>query len=235
MEPYYQDESVTIYHADCREVIPTITCDIVMTDPPYGVEKSSGTINRKRAKAEYTSDFEDSPRYIARVVIPVVVECLKRWPVVLTPGNKCLMQYPQPDSLGCFYQPAAVGLQVFGNLDSQPILYYGKNPTKKNMGVPCSYVLTETPEKNGHPCPKPLGIWKRLMTNVTLEGMTVFDPFMGSGTTVVAARETGRKAIGAEIDERYCEIAAKRCSQRLLFAERLGSHAACCCASRRST
>lgn len=218
MKPYYKDETVTIYHADCRDVISLVSCDLVLTDPPYGIEKSSGTINKQRAKGEYSSDFEDCPEYIRSVVIPVVFECLKQWPMVITPGNRNLMEYPQPNSFGCFYQPAAVGLQSFGNLDSQPILYYGKNPTKKNMGVPCSYVLTEQPAKNGHPCPKPLGIWKKLMANVTIEGMTVFDPFMGSGTTIEAARDLGRKAIGAEIDERYCEIAAKRCAQKLLFA-----------------
>lgn len=218
MKPYYQDETTTIYCADCRDVIGELSCDLVLTDPPYGIEKSSGTINKQRAKGEYASNFKDCPEYIETVVAAVIAECVEKWPTVVTPGNKCMMKYPQPHSMGCFYQPASVGLQVWGNADAQPIFYYGKNPTKRNMGTPCSYVMTEQPKKNGHPCPKPLGIWKKLMSNVTLEGMVVLDPFMGSGTTIEAARDLGRKSIGIEIEEKYCEIAAQRCSQSLLFA-----------------
>lgn len=213
---YYRDEWCAIYHADCREVLEEMRCDLVLTDPPYGIEKSSGTINRLRGKGNYTAQFEDSPQYVSEVVADVIRRCIAKWPVVVTPGNKCMMMYPQPDSFGCYYQPASVGLQVWGNADAQPIFYYGKNPTKRNMGTPCSYTLTETPEKNGHPCVKPLGAWKRLMGNVSTEGMTVLDPFMGSGTTLQAARELGRYAIGIELSEEYCEIAAKRQQQRMM-------------------
>ncbi len=169
-----------------------------------------------RAKGSYTSNFEDSPQYVREVVTDVIHRCIAKWPVVVTPGNRCMMLYPQPDSFGCYYQPAAVGLQTWGNLDAQPIFYYGKNPTKRNLGTPCSYTLMEKPEKNGHPCVKPLGAWKRLMGNVSAEGMTVLDPFMGSGTTLQAARELGRYAIGIELSEEYCEIAAKRQQQRMM-------------------
>ena len=216
MKPYYEDSSVTIYHGDSRTMLDAIECDCVLTDPPYGIEKSSGTINKLRGKGNYGGGFHDSPEYVREVVGEVIRRCIAKWPVVVTPGNKCLMMYPQPDSFGCFFQPASVGLQVWGNADAQPILYYGKNPTKRNMGTPCSYTLTESPEKNGHPCPKPIGIWKRIMCNVTLENMTILDPFMGSGTTLRAAKDLGRKAVGIEIEERYCEIAARRMQQEVL-------------------
>ena len=217
VRPYYVDSHCTIYNADCRDLLDAIECDCVLTDPPYGIEKSSGTINKLRGKGNYASGFDDSPEYVRSVVCEIIRRCIARWPVVVTPGNKCLMAYPQPDSFGCFYQPASVGLQVWGNTDAQPILYYGKNPTKKNMGTPCSYTLTEMPEKNGHPCPKPIAAWKRLMCNVTLENMTILDPFMGSGTTLLAAKETNRRAIGIELNEAYCEIAATRLAQGVLL------------------
>jgi len=101
-------------------------------------------------------------------------------------------------------------------MDAQPIFYYGKNPNH-NMGRPCSYRLTEAPEVNGHPCPKPLKAWKLLLSNISLEGQTVLDPFMGSGTTLRAAKDLGRKAIGIEIEEKYCEIAVKRLAQGVLL------------------
>lgn len=217
VRPYYVDSHCTIYNADCRDILDAMECDCVLTDPPYGIEKSSGTINRLRGKGNYASGFDDSPEYVREVVADVIRRCISKWPVVVTPGNKCLMLYPQPDSFGCYFQPASVGLQVWGNADAQPILYYGKNPTKRNMGTPCSYTLTESPEKNGHPCPKPIAAWKRLMCNVTLENMTILDPFMGSGTTLLAAKETNRRAIGIEINEAYCEIAANRLAQGVLL------------------
>jgi site-specific DNA-methyltransferase (adenine-specific) len=73
------------------------------------------------------------------------------------------------------------------------------------------------PEKNGHPCPKPLKAWRRLLNNISQPEQTVLDPFMGSGTTLRTAKDLGRKAIGIEIEERYCEIAAKRLAQDVLL------------------
>ena len=219
MKPYYQDDAVTIYHGDCRDVLHLIGPDdaeVALFDPPYGIEGGSG-LGVKRARGDYSGVFTDDRNNIKRVVLPVLdalridIGC-----IVVTPGNKNLDLYPQADSFGAFYQPAAVGLQTFGNLDAQPILYYGKNASKRVMGTPCSYTLTETPAPNGHPCPKPLRAWRTLLNNVSLPGQTVLDPFMGSGTTLRAAKDLGRKAIGIEIEERYCEIAAKRCAQEVL-------------------
>jgi site-specific DNA-methyltransferase (adenine-specific) len=71
---------------------------------------------------------------------------------------------------------------------------------------------------NGHPCPKPLGAWKAILLRVCpLEGSTVLDPFMGSGTTLRAAKDLSRQAIGIEMSERYCEVAANRLAQEVLF------------------
>ncbi len=221
MKPYYEDTAsgIVIYHGDCREVLPTLveSVDLVLTDPPYGIDGSSGTINKARGNGNYFAEFIDNTENVRLVIVPViegliaVVRC-----VVVTPGNNNMMLYPQPDSFGAFYQPASVGLQVFGNADAQPILYYGKNARGRNMGVPCSYRLTESAERNGHPCPKPIKAWRVLLSNISLQHQIVLDPFMGSGTTLRAAKDLGRKAIGIELEERYCEIAAQRLSQETL-------------------
>ena len=89
-----------------------------------------------------------------------------------------------------------------------------KESTKQKIGGK-GRQKTEQPEKNGHPCPKPINAWKSIMCNSSLEGHTILDPFMGSGTTLRAAKDLGRKAIGIEIDEKYCEIAAKRMAQEV--------------------
>ena len=221
MTAYYQDSAVTIYHGDASELWESIGCyDVSITDPPYGIDGSSGHSNLARAKGEYHGAFSDDAEYVRSVVVPIVQMLIKNCiGVILTPGYKNMMLYPQPQSFGAFYQPACTGLQPFGNGDAQPIFYYGKNPTLKNMGTPCSYQLVEAPPKNGHPCPKPFIAWKRLVSNFTLQHHVILDPFMGSGTTLRAAKDLGRKAIGIEIEERYCEIAAKRMEQEVLGLE----------------
>jgi site-specific DNA-methyltransferase (adenine-specific) len=107
----------------------------------------------------------------------------------------------------------------------QPILVYGTDPyLKRGMGSRPDTIsvgaggagLGEVGASE-HPCPKPLDVWKRILLRVSpVEGELVLDPFMGSGTTLRAAKDLGRKAIGIEIEERYCEIAAKRLAQEVL-------------------
>jgi DNA modification methylase len=214
MKEYYKDEYVTLYHADCREVLPQLEpVDLVLTDPPYGVSGEQNSKTRDSLKKNDYISFVDSVEYVKAVILPAFTSALlqtKR--AIITPGNRCVTLYPIPDSFGCFYQPASVGLQPWGRADAQPILYYGKFPRSSMLipGSKCSYVLTESPIVNGHPCPKPLNAWRMLITHGTLDGDTILDPFTGSGTTLVAAKEQGLKAIGIEICEAYCEIAARR-------------------------
>jgi len=224
MTPYYEDEAVTIFLGDCREILPTLgPVDLVLTDPPYGVSGAQNTKTAKNCggrKNDYLS-VVDSVELVRTVVVPTFTIALEKsnGRGIVTPGNKCLTLYPMPAAFGCFYQPASVGLQPWGRADGQPILYYGKSP-HGGTGLPsqsCSWVLTEAPEQNGHPCPKPFVAWKRLVACGSVAGETIIDPFMGSGTTLRAAKDLGRKAIGIEIEERYCEIAAKRMAQEVMF------------------
>jgi site-specific DNA-methyltransferase (adenine-specific) len=214
--PYYDRNGITIYCGDCLEIMPQLAgpVDAVITDTPYGIDGSRGTINLARGKGNYHKTFYDTREYLKTVIVPFIEQCIKKYPcVILTPGNSNFSLYPQPDSFGCFYQPAAVGLQTFGNLDSQPIFYYGKNITKRNMGTPCSYQVTENPGSYAHPCVKPLRAWSKLVRNFTLPNHLILDPFMGSGTTLVAAQNEGRRAIGIELSEEYCRIAVDRLHQ----------------------
>lgn len=206
MKPYYDDgRGIVIYHADCREILPTLPkIDLVLTDPPYGVKgeqnsknKASWSVSGVRRKNDYLSCV-DSVEYVRTVVVPGF-ECAlsKSERAIITPGNKCLTLYPMPDSFGSFWQPASVGLQPWGRADSQPIFYYGKFPRESRLilGQSLSWKLTESPEPNGHPCPKPFDAWIRLCGIGSLEGDTICDPFMGSGTTLRAVKDLGRKAI----------------------------------------
>ncbi len=218
MRPYYQEDGITIYHGDCRDALPsTGKVDLVLTDPPYGVEGGHGGKLRDYRKADYNGTWEDNPEYIETVCAPVIRGCLKiAKTTVMTPGTRCICSYPQPDEVGCFFAIASSRIGKFGFQTCHPIFYYGWYKNRGKGAIATGIVLTEQAEENGHPCPKPYGAWAWLLTRSCEEGALVLDPFMGSGTTLVAAKNLGRKAIGIEIEERYCEIAAKRLSQKVL-------------------
>jgi len=207
--PYYSRDGITIYHGDSTTISPAIAgIDVVLTDPFYGVE---GTTE----KSHYAHDFEDTPASVVEVAVPLInFWRTKARRVVVTPGLKSLFQYPAPDSFGVIFYPAAVSFQRWGTADTNPILYYGEPPRKG----PCSFASTERAKKNGHPCPKPIGQWTRLLRRISEPGDLILDPFMGSGTTLRAAKDLGLQAIGIDIEESYCEIAAKRLAQEVLFA-----------------
>jgi DNA modification methylase len=215
--PYYEQDGITIYHGDCREVVQSIRADVMVADPPYGV--GIGTQDHPSGKGAYLS-FDDTEKNVIEVVIPAVSAVLgivKR--AAITPGSRCATLYPRPYEIGSIYFPSGAGFSRWGFCSSQPILFYGKDPKPITRKEPNSIACTETSEKNGHPCPKPIRLMKWLVARVSMPGETVIDPFMGSGTTLLAAKDMGHAAIGIEIEERYCEIAAKRLSQGVLSLE----------------
>ena len=219
LKPYYQDEAVTIYHADCREVLPSLSADCLITDPPYGVMLGEANNGQRREKNQQPySQFSDTPEYLESVVIPAVISCLQivgRGLVFC--GVRNLQSYPKSDDFGVWYVPAGAGIGKWGFICAHPILYYGNNP-HHGVHMSATSYRTHKPiaEKNGHPCPKPLGVMKWAVGKVSVDSDCIIDPFMGSGTTLRAAKDLGRKAIGIEIEEKYCEIAARRMAQEVL-------------------
>ena len=216
MQPYYEHAGITIYHGDCREILPTLPkCDAVVTDPPYGVGLGVNT-DPRAGKQPYAS-MEDSVDYVQQICVPAIKICLDRvGRIAMTPGNRCMFLYPTPDDVGIWYNPASTTRGKWGFCFANAfIFYYGKDPLNIGLGAqPNSCMgLCDSLDMIDHPCPKPLLFMSWLVKRASNGGETILDPFMGSGTTLVAAKNLGRKAIGIEIEERYCEIAAKRLSQ----------------------
>ena len=118
--------------------------------------------------------------------------------------------YPTPTHIGAIYYPAGAGCNVWGFTCWQPIFYYGKDPYGGNGSRPDSFLSTEASEKNGHPCPKPIGQMKKIVDRTSLVNEIILDPFMGSGTTGVACVKAGRRFVGIEIDPGYFDIACER-------------------------
>jgi site-specific DNA-methyltransferase (adenine-specific) len=219
MKPYYEHAGITIYHGDSCEVLTCLgPVDATVTDPPYGVmlgEVRNGQAREKNQQS-YTM-FSDSPEYLEAKVIPAFRLALglsKR--AACTPGNRNVWSYPAADDIGVWYNPAGTGINKWGFILAQVILYYGKDPRAGiNQTASSAWALTEYVRDIDHPCPKPEPFMRWLVAKVTLDSDLVLDPFMGSGTTLVAAKNLGRRAIGIEIEEKYCEIAAKRLSQEV--------------------
>ena len=217
MKPYYEEKGITIYHGDCRDILPSLPkVDLVLTDPPYGIMGGRGN-NATHGKGNYEPNFTDDLEYVKNVSSKIIENLIpKTRSMIVTPGYKGMWFYPIPSDYGCFYHPASASWGTWGHQTWSPIFYYGKDPRAGKGQSPTSMQLKEAAEKNGHPCPKPIRAWQWLLNKGSLEGETVLDPMMGSGTTLRAAKDLSRKAIGIEIEEKYCEIAVKRLRQEVL-------------------
>lgn len=223
MKPYYEQDGIVIYHGDCRDVLPLFPpANAVITDPPYGVELGKRTGSTKYGNEPYAS-IEDTPTFIETVCVPVIRECIAvSRNVVLTPGNRCAWLYPNPDDIGVWWNPASTTRGRWGfSMVNALILFYGKDPHNVGRGMRPISLTGHYDSVDGidHPCPKPMRFALWMVDRASIATDTILDPFCGSGTFLVAAKQLGRKAIGIEIEERYCEIAAERLRQGALPME----------------
>ncbi len=210
-------EKVTIgnaelYCASALDVVPIVAFDALLVDPPYGIDGGTGGDSKDYNKGGYCgAEWQDTEEYISGFVVPVLTLALgKAKRAAITPGVRCMHHYPRPRDVGCYWTPAAATHGPWGFTTFQPIYYYGKDYRAGKGALPSGKVVTESAEKNGHPCPKPIKAWEWLLDKVSVEGETVFDPFMGSGTTGVACYNLGRKFIGVELERKYFDIACER-------------------------
>jgi site-specific DNA-methyltransferase (adenine-specific) len=217
----------TLYLGDCREVMASFPAcfrvDAVITDPPYGLAGSSGTINERRKKAIYDNGRTDTLEDVRTVYVPAVrlaLSLAKRGAV--TPGTPHSFEYPKPDDIGAIFQPAVQGMSKWGRPTWQPILFYGRDPRLGLTIKDLTFKSNGQHEKSEHPCPKPDDLMAWLVDRVALAGETVLDPFMGTGTTGVHCIRLRRSFVGIELEPKYFDIACRRIeqayAQRPLFA-----------------
>lgn len=226
--PYYSDDLVTLFHGDCREVTTWLDADVLVTDPPYGREWRQGRIkagpsafhSRGRHASESHGGIQGDATTEARD------QALDAW------GNRRAIVFgdlmlPPPKGVklvGCYRKPVDAGVRgAMGGVRRDLEAYYLIGPWPSGLGGRSALLTTgarcqANPNgivaRAGHPHAKPLDVMSDL---IGLSDGTVADPFAGSGSTLVAAKQLGRRAIGVELDERYCEIAAKRLAQDTLF------------------
>lgn len=218
--PYYADEWVTLYHGDCLEVMPLLGrgASAVLTDPPYGLSGSSGTINVGRAKSVYAGAWADDLDAVRCVFVPAVTMALALCGGrgAVTPGTPHCFEYPKPTDIAAILQPRTAGMSKWGRATWQPVLLYGRDPRVGLTIQPLTFTSVGPRARVKHPCPKAEDVAGWLVNRITLAGESILDPFAGSGTFLRAAKDARRAAIGIEIEERFCEIAADRCAQDCL-------------------
>jgi site-specific DNA-methyltransferase (adenine-specific) len=222
--PYYQDDLVTLYHGDCREITTWLDADVLVTDPPYGISwqtrpgwKNANGGGGHRSTGQATSIANDSDRTARDDVLrlwgarraAVFGDILQPKPA----GTVHALIYAKPADAGI------KGARAGRRKDVEVIWLVGPWPV--GVGGKSSVIGTGAwvagprgvSVRSQHPHAKPLDVMQEV---VDLSAGLVADPFAGSGSSLVAAKLLGRRCIGVEVDERYCEVIAKRMAQSVL-------------------
>jgi DNA modification methylase len=207
VNPYYQDDLVTIYHGDCREWMPE--ADVIVTDPPYGMAYRHGL---RKGGVAYGNDgvtiagddepFDPQP--ILRMGLPTLLWGANHYASRL-PDSRGWLVWDKRDGDGPTDQSDAE--MAWTNVLSVVRVYSTRWRGALRTG-------REQREGRLHVNQKPVALMAWAIG--FMPPGVVLDPFAGSGSTLVASKEAGRRSIGIEIEERYCEIAAQRCSQEVL-------------------
>lgn len=216
IKPYYQDDYATIYHGDAREILPQLpVCDLLLTDPPYGIGEAAGK-NKSRGLLATSKDYGFEEWDDQRISKDLLSLCLGAANNSIMFGgnyytdflnqNNCWLVWDKENGNTDFADCELAWTSLLGAVRKIKWKWQG--------------MLKEIPETRYHPTQKPLAVIKWCIRQadekLKKEQQTILDPFMGSGTTLRAAKDLRRKAIGIEISEKYCEIAVNRLRQEVL-------------------
>lgn len=201
MTPYYEHAGITIYHGDCLEVLPHLDpVDLILTDPPFGIGnfvQTTGNVRGEAVKWNNTTPGGDVFRLIRDKSAHRIIwganyfNCFEGCGALVWNKNQ-----PMPN-----FSKAEIASVSWGNKIELIDLTW------------TNYVNTKD---TCHPCERPIALYKWCITQVPTAVNRILDPFMGSGSVLRAAKDAGIKATGIEIEEKYCEIAAKRLQQEVL-------------------
>ena len=227
MKPYYSSGGIEIYHCDCRELIPSLPdIDLVLTDPPYSDVTHEGA--RTGSIFDELVDFSPVSAEFLRDVYSSLSPKLKSWLVAFMDWRHIASLEREPPNglrfvrFGIWHKPNGAP-QFTGDRPGQGWegigIFHREGGKMSWNGGGRHAVFIHNKINGSHPTEKPLPLVSELMSLFSNPGDLIFDPFMGSGTTLRAAKNLGRRAIGCEINEAYCEVAARKLQQEVLFAE----------------
>lgn len=211
MKVYYEDDQVTLYHGNCLETDTWLAADVLVTDPPYGVSYESN-FSRDRRNTKMGRPVAGDATTEARDAV------LKRWDgPALVFGRWDAERPARAHTRLVWDKGASVGM---GNLSipwgrsDEEVYVIGSGFVGKREGsvIRVQMLMSGDSQRPDHPTPKPVPLLERLIEKCPPG--TIADPFAGSGSTLLAARNLGRRAIGVEFEERYCEVIARRLDQQ---------------------
>jgi site-specific DNA-methyltransferase (adenine-specific) len=228
VKPYYSHGGVTIYHGDCREVLPHVRADVCITDPPYndathsGATTNGGGVARKLVTFPPISDADLLGAFAA------ISDAVRRWTIATVAWQHAILLSQNTPAglrfvrLGAWVKHAPMP-QLTGDRPAQgweavAILHRDGGKLRWNGGGKAAvFRHGSTNVKALWPTEKPLPLIREFLALFAEAGDLVVDPFCGSGTTLRAAKDAGYAVVGCDVSEAACEIAAKRCAQEVLF------------------
>lgn len=208
MKPYFERGGIVIYHGDCRDVLPTVQADVLVTDPPYGISFASNKNGALKGQG-ITGDADTALRdTILRAWAPRPALVCGSWKRPTPEGTRQVLVWEKGDHVGM----GDLSLPWRPNHEFIYVLGSGFVGHRGSAVLRAETVVSWASRGRVHPNQKPVGLFVKLLAKCP-PGVVV-DPFMGTGPTLAAAQALGRRAIGIEIEERYCEIAANRLAQQ---------------------
>lgn len=241
MRPYYEDDAATIYHGDCLDVLPHVApVDVALFDPPYSQHVHSKSM---RGASGWKGGISESRELGFDALKPEVMAAVAEWCAHFVPRWTAAFSDTESAHLWreslckddgleyvrtLFWHKVGGAPQFTGDRPAvacEAITLCHPHGRKKWNGGGKAGIYSvpivlnrgaSATEWRCHTTQKPEELMSQLITDFTNSGETVIDMFMGSGTTLVAAKRLGRKAIGIELSEKYCEVAAKRLQQGAL-------------------
>ena len=211
MIPYYEQDGITIYHGDCRE-IGVLRGDVLVTDPPYGIAYKSGAMRQDSTPDSIEGDADTALRdWVLDQWNDGPALVFGTWRIARPEKVKARLIWDTKGALGMG------DLSIPWKPSDQEIYVIGSGFSGPRTTNVLRFAPVQAMARNGrvHPHEKPVDLMRELIQKCP-DGV-ILDPFMGSGTTLRAAKDLGRKATGIELSERYCEIAAKRLAQGVLL------------------
>jgi DNA modification methylase len=220
MKPYYEEKGIKIFHGDCRDILPTLErVDLTLTDPPYGINADT---NNNFDKQYWNGDYKGRDKIVNddKVLDFTFLFSIKSKTKVIFGANNFYEQLPHKGIWLCWDKRLSEKLDKMLGSPFELAWIDKKTGFYKMYRVLHGGIINSDSTKGNnqprlHPTQKPVKLFSLIMQDFSIKGELVLDPFMGSGTTLIAAKQLGRKAIGIEIEERYCEVAAKRLSQEV--------------------